>query len=190
LNTSELLTTGFVHTAPIPKTMRRLWGIRTPWRELIPRGRNLTVACTRPRINVPLIARLVAVGVGCAAGDAWRSLLLVMANRQSFIRAKPSLLILFACLIAISCDGHTTVKGFVYDSKDQPIQDALVTLKYSDQTFTARTDKDGAYNVGLTHGPFFAGLTLTVVKDGYKAYELSFSANSAPTGYHNVVLKP
>ena len=35
-------------------------------------GRNLTTACTRPRISILLIARLGAVGVECAAGDAGR----------------------------------------------------------------------------------------------------------------------
>jgi len=106
------------------------------------------------------------------------------------MRAKLSLLILLMCLSILSCDGHTKFKGFVYGPNDQPIKDAVVTLKHGDKTFDVRTDKDGAYDVGLVHGPFFAALTLTVVKNGYKSYELSFSSNSSPTGYHKIVLTP
>ena len=106
------------------------------------------------------------------------------------MRKNLSLLIFLLCVTTISCDGYTKVKGFVYDDRDQPIKEALVTLKYSNQTFAVHTDKDGAYEVGLVHGPFFASLTLTAVKDGYKPYELSFSSDASPAGYHKIVLMP
>jgi len=96
---------------------------------------------------------------------------------------------LLVCFIFAGCDGHTRVKGYVYDTDENPIKDALVTLEYSNEKFDVRSDKDGAYDVGLVHGPFFAGLTLTATKEGYEPFKLSFSSNSSPQGYYKIVLK-
>jgi hypothetical protein len=99
--------------------------------------------------------------------------------------------ILFGLVLSVilaGCDGHTRVKGYVYDRHDNPIKDALVTLEYSTHKFDARTDKDGAYDVGLVHGPFFATLTLTTTKEGFKPFKLRLSSNSSPSGDYKIVL--
>jgi hypothetical protein len=101
----------------------------------------------------------------------------------------PLLGFLLMCFIFAACDGHTSVKGYVYDTDENPIKDALVTLENSNQKFDVRSDKDGAYDVGLVHGPFFAGLNLTATKEGYEPFKLSFSSNSSPQGYYKIVLK-
>jgi hypothetical protein len=101
----------------------------------------------------------------------------------------PLLGFLLVYLIFAACDGHTSVKGYVYDKDENPIKDALVSLEYSDQKFNVHSDKDGVYNVGLVHGPFFASLTLTATKEGYEPFKLSFSSNSSPQGYYKIVLK-
>ena len=85
--------------------------------------------------------------------------------------------------------GHTRVKGYVYDTDENPIKDALVTLECSNEKFVIHSDKHGAYDVGLVHGPFFAGLTLTATKVGYEPFKLSFSSNSSPQGYYEIVLR-
>ena len=100
--------------------------------------------------------------------------------------------ILFCLVLSVilaGCDGHTRVKGYVYDRDDNPIKDALVTLEYSTHKFDALTDKDGAYDVGLVHGPFFASLTLTATKEGFKPFKLPFSSNSSPSGNYKIVLE-
>ena len=117
-------------------------------------------------------------------------MLLVMRNVYGLMRRRiPLLGFLFVCFIFAACDGHTHVKGYVYDTDENPIKYALVTLEYGNQKFEVHSDKDGAYDVGLVHGPFFAGLTLRATKEGYEPFKLSFSSNSGPQGYYKIVLK-
>lgn len=100
------------------------------------------------------------------------------------------LCILLSSLVLIACDGHTSVRGHVYDKKGKPIEGALVLIETGrDIKFDIQTDKEGYYAVGVTHAPFEVQLTLTVSKEGYKQYKKIFSSREEPKGDYKIVLE-
>ena len=102
-------------------------------------------------------------------------------------KALLTLLVLSTFFLA-SCDGHTSVSGYVYDGKGQPIEDALVVLEEHGRKFEIRTRKDGSFDVGVTHAPTEVQLTFTVSKEGYKPHKESFSSRKEPERGHRIVL--
>lgn len=103
-------------------------------------------------------------------------------------KALITLLVLSTFLLA-SCDGHTSVSGYVYDGKGQPIEDALVALEEHGHTFEIRTRKDGSFDVGVTHAPTEVQLTFTVSKEGYEPHKETFSSRKEPERGYKIVLE-
>jgi len=108
-----------------------------------------------------------------------------MMIRRFSLAAGSLLLIVFL----LSCDGHTSVRGHVFDSNGQPIEKALVVLETSGRKFDIDTSKDGSFDVGLIHAPFEVQLSLVVTKAGFKPFKETFSSRSRPQGDHKVVLE-
>ena len=100
------------------------------------------------------------------------------------------LLMLVISLLALtSCDGFTTIRGYVRDKTGKPIEGARVILKsdsrvYQDET----TPKDGSYLLDTTNEPFKFQMKLVVSKDGYETFEKSFE--SCQRCEQDVVLDP
>jgi hypothetical protein len=105
--------------------------------------------------------------------------------RRFLLAFGSALLIVFL----LSCDGHTSVHGHVFDSKGQAIERALVVLETSGRTFDISTGKDGSFNVGLTHAPFEVQLSLSVTREAFKPFKETFSSRLRPEGDHKIVLE-
>lgn len=92
-------------------------------------------------------------------------------------------LIFLLALTQFSCDAWSSVVGRVYDSQNNPIENATVQLliigvKENKEIYrrTVRTDKNGKFEVSVGHGVFNVDLSLIAAKDGYKISETEFTA--------------
>jgi hypothetical protein len=84
----------------------------------------------------------------------------------------------FLAIVAIGCDGHTSVKGRVLNPDGKPIPEATVKFAQepdkpgqgrSDDT---TTDEEGRFSVGITHAPTKTMPFLLVVsKEGFVRHE-------------------
>lgn len=80
----------------------------------------------------------------------------------------PALLLAMATLSA--CDMHTSVKGRVLGTEGQPLPGASVELAKigSDRVERQRTDAEGYFTMGGTHGRRCPGFVVSVALDGFK----------------------
>jgi len=98
-------------------------------------------------------------------------------------------LLLVLAISSVACDGFTTVKGHVRDSKGLAIDGAKVILKTEKTTYREdTTEKDGSYSIFTSNAPFKFKMKLIITKQGYKTYEKDFDSNS--TYEHDVTLEP
>jgi hypothetical protein len=87
-------------------------------------------------------------------------------------------LVAFLAIVAIGCDGHTSVKGRVLNPDKRPIPKANVQFTQepdkpgqgrSDDT---TTDEEGRFSVGITHAPTKTmPFLLEVSKEGFVRHE-------------------
>jgi hypothetical protein len=110
--------------------------------------------------------------------------------KENIINLLICLAILFFFILA--CDGGSRVRGFVYDSENKPIQNAIVKFESvrkgePEESYQSieQTDKNGRFDCRFTHSPFETQLKLTVSKVGYKTYEIRFSSSEAQKKLEN-----
>jgi hypothetical protein len=84
----------------------------------------------------------------------------------------------FLAILAVGCDGNTSVMGQVVDPEKKPIDSATVkfTQRPDDpgagRIYETTTDDDGRFNVGITHAPTKTmPFLLEVSKEGYVRHE-------------------
>jgi hypothetical protein len=98
-------------------------------------------------------------------------------------------------LVAVGCDGHTSVQGRVVDHNGNPVPGADVKLvERPDEpgrgtTRSATTDESGHFGLGITHEPSkTVPFRFEVTKDGYSAHVERFTGTA---GYEKeIVLQP
>ncbi len=84
----------------------------------------------------------------------------------------------FLAIVAVGCDGHTSVKGRVLNPDGKPIQG--VSMKFTQQpdepgqgrSYDTTTDEEGRFSVGITHSPTKTmPFLLEVRKEGFIRHE-------------------
>ena len=78
------------------------------------------------------------------AAEAQRWMLtLVIGSIVSFMKKRGAHIpcYLLICCVFTACDGHTRVKGYVYDRDDNPIKDVLVRLNMAIKNSTSKLTK-------------------------------------------------
>ncbi len=78
-----------------------------------------------------------------------------------------------------ACDGGAITIGYVLDSDNQPITNALVKVEVvktagekENYQCEVKTDKDGKFNCVFLHPLVTVQLRMTISKQGYKTYEV------------------
>jgi hypothetical protein len=84
----------------------------------------------------------------------------------------------FLAIVAIGCDGHTSVKGRVLNPEGKPLPKATVKFTQdpdkpgSGRSVDTTTDEEGRFYVGITHAPTKKmPFLLEVSKEGFVRYE-------------------
>lgn len=78
--------------------------------------------------------------------------------------------VILAVAMLSACDMHTSVKGRVRGTEGQPLPGASVELAKigSDRVERQRTDTEGYFTMGRTHGRRCPGFVVIVALDGFK----------------------
>jgi hypothetical protein len=102
---------------------------------------------------------------------------------KTYLSNSAYLILVLFVLLQFSCDSHSKINGYVYDSDNQPIKNATVQfsvagVKENKELFqkNVKTDETGSFGVYVGHGPLNTDLRLVVAKDGYKIFVLETTA--------------
>ncbi|HEX8139786.1 MAG TPA: carboxypeptidase-like regulatory domain-containing protein [Pyrinomonadaceae bacterium] len=99
------------------------------------------------------------------------------------------LFLIASMLTLVSCDGGTTLTGFVRDTNGQPIEGASLRLESpSGSKSEVLSHANGSYKTSILHSPFKTKLIVTVSKKGYKTYRQEFPSGELQRKY-DVVLE-
>jgi hypothetical protein len=101
----------------------------------------------------------------------------------------------FLVIMAIGCDGHTSVKGRVLSPDGTPIPKASVKFIQEPDTpgqghsFDTTTDEEGNFSVGMTHAPSKTmPFLLEVSKQGFVGYEKRLTGTASYE--EDIILQP
>ena len=86
------------------------------------------------------------------------------------------MLAIIATALLVGCDAQSRITGYVYDSNERPLADALVQFELVDSGHPEiykremRTDASGRFVLWVPHGPLNVSLRLSVNKEGYAPF--------------------
>jgi hypothetical protein len=99
------------------------------------------------------------------------------------------LLLIAAVSFIVSCDGGTTLTGYVRDTSGQPVEGATLTFESpSGSKSEVKSEAGGFYKTSILHSPDKTTLIVTVSKKGYKPHRQEFPSGELQRKY-DVVLE-
>ena len=78
--------------------------------------------------------------------------------------------------LLLGCEGMTHIDGIVKNAQGAPLPNVEITLTQGERSVHSRSSNDGKFHIGMTHEPSNVKLSLSLAKDGYKAFTKAFHA--------------